>query len=113
MSKFKVGDDVFSLGAGWGKVIEICEHDTYPIQCDFDGNDESFDLDGREIDSNFAPSLFTVEEAKIKFPEYRCPAQMKKGYLVVAKAIADMNFIAEKPSYDPNTEYLFEVEIEK
>ena len=47
---FKVGDRVFCVGMGWGKVEEIdyMERDGFPVLVEFDNwGDEAFTIDGK------------------------------------------------------------------
>ena len=73
MSKFKVGDKVFSYSLQeWGEVISIDTHKTYPLEVRFYYESRStvsvvyYTLDGRCYNESKAPDLFfkeiTVEE---------------------------------------------------
>lgn len=82
MSKFKVGDKVFTVQRGWGIISSIKEEDTsYPIKVGID----EYTYDGRFSTGEHTASLFTKEEALQKFPEYPPPQRMKKitGYIRV------------------------------
>ena len=113
--KFNEHDEVLSLKHGWGTVIvdEDEEDDDYPVVVKFEGSTENFTEDGLYEKNNFGRTLFTKEEAKIKFPEYPNPQLMKKGYIVVTKEHAHALFQEKQPRVNYETEYLFEVMVEK
>lgn len=59
MSKFKVGDKVYSVTDGFGLVKSISGSDkTYPVMVNFGGVNSSYTLSGVEFESDKHPSLF-------------------------------------------------------
>jgi hypothetical protein len=60
--RYRLGDKVWTISNGWGKIIEIVEDDEYPIRVSFEGNlCEMYTEDGRGLAEDFAPSLFFNE----------------------------------------------------
>jgi hypothetical protein len=67
MSKFKVGDQVFTIFHGWTLIKEV-NTDGVKIT-----EDIIYGPDGRMCPRSRAPILFTREEALLKFPEFPPP----------------------------------------
>lgn len=67
--KFKVGDLVFSLQDGWETIVGILDDAKYPILT----RRSFWQLDGKYNEEDLAPTLFTEEEALVKFPEFPPP----------------------------------------
>ena len=76
----KVGDRVWSLQLGWGKIIKINDHSSYPVVVEYDsGGSVIFTLDGRLYKNHITQSLFwdeVVIEAPTK-PMYDLPVDTK------------------------------------
>jgi len=68
MSKFNVGDRVFHVGYGVGKVKSIRKDSEYPVVFESKSTffNVSFTADGRLLESHDLPQLLTVEEARAK-----------------------------------------------
>ena len=65
----KVGDKVWSVANGWGKITGVDNSDNYPIEVTYDNeNWASYKSDGREFSSEPNPTLFW-DEVKIVPPE--------------------------------------------
>ena len=82
--KYQVGDTVLDLRFGWGEVIDTKipikvrfgedEGDDYPIKVRFgedDDTENTYTKDGRFENDNVFPCLFTKEEARKLFPQYK------------------------------------------
>ena len=80
MSKFNVGDKVFSCSFGWGFVKNITTSE-YPVIVEFPTTTEEFRMDGIYYAKHIHPALFTAAEAKAKFPEYPAPVVKKKMWI--------------------------------
>ena len=66
MKDFKIGDDVFDIRYGKGKVIEIADLDIYPIRCLFDSNMDGtqyYTHDGKDDDSDLNSILIHLDRA--------------------------------------------------
>jgi hypothetical protein len=73
----KVGDRVWSLLHGWGKIIDVnldltgrgVDYESYPIKAMFDDNyDGSFTVDGKFNDSKYGNQVLFWDEVKITPP---------------------------------------------
>lgn len=87
--KFKAGDLVFCLMHGWGVILHIYSRDNHPLYVQFAECTCSFTFQGRYYDADTHPTLFTREEAAIKFPEYPAPKQKVKKTLTVWNVLYD------------------------
>lgn len=75
MSKFKVGDIVYSLMRGVCKVVSIVMERQLAV-LDINGDTIIFSLDGRYFTDDLNPTLLTLEEARAK--GYNVPKQRVK-----------------------------------
>lgn len=78
VSKFKVGDTVYSIRYGTG-VVEVVLGDAYPIHkifVQFQSGLESFTEDGKEYKNDVNPTLMTLEQAWAK--AYDVPKEKRK-----------------------------------
>jgi hypothetical protein len=75
VSKFNVGDLVFSIRTGWTTVIdrETDDDDDYTVSTNGGTN---YTAKGIEYVGDAAPALFTKEEALVKFPEFPPPREL-------------------------------------
>lgn len=75
--KFKVGDKVFHVGWGVGRIVTICPSGPYPICAVFQDHAVSgtFTEDGRGSEDHPIPQLLTLEEARAK--GYEVPKEIK------------------------------------
>lgn len=76
---FKVGDRVYDINSGWGKVISV-RSDLYPIRVDFASHSESYSKDGKYCMTMKATLSFT-EYALEGFSQER-EHEFKDGDLV-------------------------------
>jgi hypothetical protein len=76
VSKFNVGDLVFCLMFGWGKVINLVGSTVYTVEVAFGGARRIFTEEGKYNANDLHPNLFSKEEALVKFPEFPPPRQM-------------------------------------
>lgn len=76
VSKFKVGDLVFSIQSGWQTVIESSteQDEEWPIRI---STGQYYNRVGLDCLGDFLPSLFTKEEALVKFPEFPPPKRKR------------------------------------
>ena len=58
---FKVGDKVFDVQYGWGRVVEIDVNEEFPIGVDFIESIESYTLDGKYYYEDNYPRLSFTE----------------------------------------------------
>lgn len=76
-SDAKVGDRVWSIKDGWGKIYQIDHPIGFPIAVDFENESSRvFTTEGKETNDNLNPTLFW-DEVKIVPPERpkeRCEA---------------------------------------
>ena len=88
MSIFKVGDRVFFIQKGWGKIIEIKhDYDEYPIVVKFKSDFVCFTLEGRYIDDDTYLSLSFTEYNYVTggFSQVRPLPYLKAGDLIWVK----------------------------
>jgi len=48
-SIFKVGDDVFDVGCGWGKVVVVEPGHAFPVTVEFEGYEIAYTQDGKQF----------------------------------------------------------------
>lgn len=77
LSNVKVGDWIWNIKNGWGKVISIDSRSNYPISTE----QESFTVDGRVYLEDAAPSAFT--EPPECFNADPKPCEFVKGQRVI------------------------------
>jgi hypothetical protein len=83
---FYLGQTVYSVEFGKGKVIEIKESSYYPIKVSFENNEvETYMQDGRRIEREYI-SLF---QEPITFPTNKPLINLKKGDRVWVRSYGD------------------------
>lgn len=76
----EVGDKVWSVGHGWGKITHIDNDDTYPLKVKFDGDSATYTLEGKFYKDDLNPTLFW-DEVKIVPPPKPLKPMTQAEYL--------------------------------
>jgi hypothetical protein len=68
----KVGDKLWSMRYGWGKVTRICKDDDYPLCLEFENGYYTFTREFKEYKEEINQSLFW-DEIKFEIPKKPLP----------------------------------------
>lgn len=105
---FKVGDRVFHIEYGWGKVtFEADNNNYYPIEVQFKDYKTSFTKDGREA-IRYRPMLSFTEYTLQGFSQVKPIVLPEVGELCLVRDSSESNWICyEFFEYDPKHNYPF------
>lgn len=70
-SIFKVGDKVYDIRFGWGEVLSITMQETYSVNVDFNGQEETYTPLGRYLVEHIQPLLSFTEYTLQGFSQER------------------------------------------
>jgi hypothetical protein len=68
--KFKVGDKVFDILFGWGKVVGIHELEIYGVMVRFEKTTIPFTFEGKHLNNSITPTLSHTEYRLISEPAF-------------------------------------------
>lgn len=106
MGKFNVGDKVYHIRSGMGKIIEVGINGTYPVIVDVDATCMSFTVDGKYHNGDLNPTLLTLDEARAK--GYDVPEEPKpkvKMYLYAFKKSVGSSWYVSSNLYKDDAEF--------